>query len=94
MNPNNSALVPNPKEFVPVKKRHTTTLFTGKGEVRHLPVTRLEDGTMNSVWALPSFWQRLRFLFRGEITLRVAGNGHPPVAIVAGDIITEALEAK
>ena len=73
-------------EFVPVKKWHTTSKFVGKGDIQPLPVTRFDDGTLNSIWKLPSLWERVKFLFRGELTLRIYGSGHSPVAIVAGDI--------
>jgi hypothetical protein len=75
------------QEFVPVWKWHTTTKYNGTGDVKPLPVTRsMIDHTLNSVWVLPSFWQRLCFLFSGELTLRIYGTSQPPVAIVAGDI--------
>lgn len=81
----------NPKEFKPVTKWHTTTNYTGSGDIKPLPVTRFDDGTLNSVWALPSVWERVKFLFRGELTLRIYGNSQPPVAVVAGDIVEDAL---
>ena len=75
------------KEFKPVAKWHNTIKYVGTGDIKPLPVTRFDDGTLNSVWALPSFWQRLRFLFSGEVTLRIMGYSQPPVVIVAGDAI-------
>lgn len=76
----------NANEFKPVLKWHSRNTFVGCGAIKPLPATRLDDGTINSVWMLPSFWQRLRFLFRGEITLRIYSSSQPPVAVVAGDI--------
>lgn len=76
----------NTQEFIPVRKPHNNSNFIGGGDIKPLPATRYEDGTINSVWMLPSFWQRLRFLFHGEITLRIYGCSQPPVAVVAGDI--------
>lgn len=81
----------NVTEFKPVRKWHTTRDYVGPGDIKPLPVTRFDDGTLNSVWVLPSFWQRLRFLFRGELTLRIYSNAQPPVAIVAGDIVEDAM---
>lgn len=78
-------------EFKPVRKWHTSTTYVGPGDIKSLPITHFDDGTLNSVWALPSFCQRLRFLFCGEITLRIYGTGQPPVAIVVGDIVEDAL---
>lgn len=81
----------NPKEFKPVRKWHTSNTYIGTNGIEPLPVTRFDDGTLNSVWVLPSFWQRLRFLFRGELTLRILGASQPPVAVVAGDIVEDTL---
>ena len=81
-------------EFKPIRKWHTTTDYIGSGDIKPLPVTRFDDGTLNSVWVLPSFWQRLRFLVRGELTLRIYGASQPPVAIVAGDIVEDAMGRK
>ena len=81
----------NAKEFKPVSKWHNTNNYVGTGEIKPLPVTRFDDNTLNSVWVLPSVWQRLRFLFRGELTLRIYGSSQPPVAVVAGDIVEDAM---
>ncbi len=84
----------NPTEFKPVSKWHTSNTYIGTGDIKPLPVTRFDDGTLNSVWVLPSLWQRLRFLFRGEITLRIYGTCQPPVAVVAGDIVEDAMRRR
>jgi hypothetical protein len=75
----------NKQEFTPVKKWHNTNTHVGTGDIKPLPTTKLNDGSINSVWTLPSKWERFKFLFFGEITLRMMGS-QPPVAIVAGDI--------
>ena len=81
-------------EFKPVKKKHNNGVFNGfrtfspavlDGEVKGLYVTRNEE-SIDSVWKLNSFWQRIKFLFKGEVTLRVLGDKLPPVVVVNGDI--------
>ena len=81
-------------EFRPVKKWHTNKIYTGPKGVSDLPLTQAgnEDTgtgiglTLNSVWFQPSIWERVKFLFHGEVTLRIVGNIQPPVSVVCGDI--------
>jgi len=77
-------------EFVPVEKSHKTHTFTGTGDIKPLHVTKHidDDGhvTLNSVWYLYSLWERIKFLYTGQITLRISGPSQPPVVLVNGDI--------
>ena len=78
-----------PKEqLTPVKTWHTNRYYLGNNGVEPLPVTMHQaqnQTTINSVWTL-SFWQRLRLLFTGVLTLRVAGTQQPPVILLTGDV--------
>lgn len=76
--------MPIRNEFRPVEKWHKNRTYTGKGDVQNLPVTEYED-TLNSIWQLDSAWERIKFLFHGQVTLRVRG-AQVPTIIVAGDI--------
>lgn len=74
-------------EFVPKKKEHCTHVYHGIGvHIKDLPVTNY-NGTMVSIWALPSLWQRVKFLFKNEITLKIMGSNLPPMILINGDII-------
>ena len=81
-------------EFRPVSKLHNTANFNGfktespavnNGEVKALPVTQNSE-SIDSVWKLDSVWERVKFLFKGEVTLRVLGQRLPGVVVVNGDI--------
>lgn len=76
--------------FVPVEKSHKTHTYTGTGDIKPLHVTKhVDEGgcvTLNSVWYLYSLWERVKFLYTGQITLRVMGTHLPPMSVVAGDI--------
>ena len=49
-------------------------------DVKDLPIYR--DGTIViSKWKLRSFWERVRFLLKGEIYVVVLGMSHPPIAL-------------
>lgn len=73
------------QEFVPVSKTHTNRKYTASG-CGDLPVT-YADNRLFSVWKMPSFWQRVRFLFNGEVTLILLGSSQPPCCIVRGDSV-------
>ena len=73
-------------KFKPIKKPHNNTWYSAGECWESLSATRGDDGTINSVWVLASFWERVKFLFKGELTLTILSRNQPPVAIVAGDI--------
>lgn len=79
----------------PIKKWHTNSVLKGwdgddkKDPVHDLPVTRIENnGGVVSIWKIKSIWQRVKFLFHGEITFQTMGTTHPPVSFYCGDVIT------
>lgn len=86
--------------LVPMEKPHHNFTLKGypseagrDGSVSDLSSYR-EDGWIDSTWHMPSLWQRLRFLWSGEITLRVLSkDSSPPVAIAIGDIYERAYAA-
>lgn len=86
-------------DMTPVQKPYTNGLLHGRpaqehetsvigGEVHGMPVTRT-DGNQQivSVWKCKSLWWRLRFLFKGEVTLTVLGNKHPALSISVGETL-------
>jgi len=75
----------NNYEFEPIKKWHSNGVLRGQGDVKALPVT-FSQGNIYSIWKVNSFWQRIKFLLSGEVTLIVASKMHPPVGLVCGDI--------
>lgn len=77
------------EQLKPIERWHRTNIYLGGEGIKPLPVTRVEDEngiTLNSIWELPSFWARLKFLFDGRITLRIYGPTLPPVSLIRGDI--------
>lgn len=88
------------EEFKPVQKVHNNRTFTGRpvdsvvthdGIIKDLPIT--DDGeTLNSCWTCQSIWERFKFLFHGEITVRVMSKRHPAIAIQLGDTYREVKE--
>ena len=52
-----------------------------------LHVTRA-SGQIVSTWEIPSLWERIKFLFKNELTLSITGNQLPPVSLMVGDCIT------
>ena len=69
--------------FVPVKKWHSNCTHKLEG-CHDLPTTVLKDQII-SVWKCKSIWERIKFLFNGEITLSVMGKGQPPITLFSGD---------
>lgn len=69
----------------PVAKDHTNMNLVAEG-CSDLPATRTDVGIL-SVWKCASIWQRIKFLFTGEICLHIFGQGHPPVSIIIGDLV-------
>ncbi len=72
-------------ELLPIKKWHTNMTYVADG-CGDLPVLKLKDQII-SVWKQNSIWERIKFLFHGEITFSVFSNQQPPIALSSGDII-------
>jgi len=75
----------NEYEFRPIECKHNNMKYVSEG-CYDLPVTAGKN-VRYSVWKLKSFKERIKFLFKGTVTLCVASNGHPPVNISNGDIL-------
>lgn len=73
-------------QMVPVKKPHTNVTYTGPPGVDDLPTTIDESGIVSSVWTCKSLWERFKFFFHGEVTLRIYSKSIPPVSVLIGDI--------
>jgi len=73
-------------EFRPVKCKHNNANYTLEG-CFDLPVTKGKDGIKYSVWRLKSFKERLKFLFKGTITLYIKSPWVPPTGVSNGDIL-------
>lgn len=71
----------------PVTEWHTNTALKGYGDIPDLPITKLDDESLASVWYQPSIWARIIFLFTGKITMSCLGYTHPPVGLHHGDYI-------
>lgn len=80
-------------EFKPIKKHHHNTIYTGSGEVGDLSAYKSEDA-IYSTWKMDSLWARVKFLFKGEVTLSVMGCQIPPVGVIMGDLIQESINAE
>lgn len=89
---------PSEPGMTPVKKWHTNSVLKGwgvEGEVNFvddLPVTVfMSSGNVASVWSVKSFWERVKFLFHGEITIVITGTTHPPISLSCGDVIVKVI---
>lgn len=74
-------------DLLPVKKDHCNYTYkapSGMDNCSDLYVTKFEWGA-SSVWKLNSILERIKFLFTGEITLIVHGQGMSPVSLASGD---------
>lgn len=79
----------NKYTLIPIKKPYNNFTFTapkGMDNCIDLHVTKTKQQIV-STWKLRSFWERLKFLFNGEITLVIWGQGMPPVSLVNRDIL-------
>lgn len=77
----------NRYDFQPVKKQHNNFTYTAPDEMDNcsdLHVTNLDWGSV-SVWGVKSLFERIKFLFTGQISLIVHGQGMPPVSLYIGD---------
>lgn len=54
-----------------------------------LPVLKLNDRIV-SIWKQHSIWERIKFLFHGEMTFSVFSKEQPPIALSSGDIVERA----
>jgi len=83
------------KTFKPVRKPHNNRVFTapvGMGNCKDLYVTKIDPDEHVSTWTV-NLWERIKFLFHGEISLSVIG-GMPPVSISTGDSCKELTQEK
>lgn len=78
--------------FVPVKTKYMDKTYVAEG-CGDLPATivKFPEGGQGvaSTWKCQNLWERIKFLFRGKVTLLVWG-GQPPVCIYEGDLRIEA----
>lgn len=74
-------------DFLPIEKGHQNMVFKappGAEGIEDLKVTKFTWGNL-SVWKMHSIWERVKFLFKGEISLKIMGQGLPPLSIHTGD---------
>ena len=81
-------------ELQPICKKHnnrdafgyeTDSTAVKGGKIKDLRLT--DDGqALASFWKCPSVWERVKFLFHGEITVRLLVRKQPPIAVVMGDV--------
>ena len=76
-------------EFKPVKKDYCNFVYTapaGMDDCSDLHV--LKNGGMTlSIWKLTSIIERLKFLFKGEISLTTYGEVFVPTSITNGEAV-------
>lgn len=83
------------KELWPIEKWHTNSILKGFDDVADLPITVFkETNQIASIWKVDSFWERLKFLWSGEVTFLCWGNTHPPINISLTDTIMRAKDVK
>ncbi len=85
-------------ELIPVKKPHNNKVYKGYDPKNLVGVEKIEDLNLtddgeafNSVWRCNNIWERIKFLFFGELTLRVIGRAQPAVSIILGDVYEDKL---
>lgn len=77
----------NKYDFQPTRKPHQNFTYKapeGMDNCSDLHVTNIIGGSV-SVWKVKSIWERIKFLFSGEISLVIQGHGMPPVSLHTGD---------
>lgn len=82
--------------LVPIKKWHSNVSFhapEGMDNCSTLEVTRIGDQLI-SVWKIESFWERVKFVFSGEISLTIFSRSLPPVSLVVGDCVYKSDEVR
>lgn len=79
-------------ELKPIQKKHTNVTLVAKG-CGDLPATRTDSGIL-SIWKCSSLKERIKFLFKGEISLHMMMQTHPPVSVCIGDIADESNKEK
>lgn len=73
--------------LIQIRKSHNNTILQGDGkQIGNLSVTKSQDA-IYSCWKCESIWQRIIFLFKGEITLSVLSSSQPPVCLIVGDYV-------
>ena len=81
---------PEPVYYLrPKRKPHNNFTFTAPKDMENcsdLHVT-LASGCIVSTWEIPSLWERVKFLFKNEVSLSITGNQLPPVSLMVGDCI-------
>lgn len=79
-------------DCLPVKTPATNFTFTGSPEldqytgqkVMELPVAKTEKA-IQSTWKCHSIWWRIRFLFNGIVSITIAWQSQPALAVSIGD---------
>lgn len=74
-------------QFLPINKWHNNFTYTAPPSMKNcndLQVTKL-DGRILSTWKMNSIFERIKFLFKGEIILEVSGDSFSPTAIYFHD---------
>jgi hypothetical protein len=73
--------------IMPARHRLSNLVLRGGPGVQDLECVRYEadSATFIATYYRLTFWQRVRFLFSGEIYLNVMGKTQPPVALGVGD---------
>ena len=68
----------------PIKTHRSNFVFTAPTEMDDCDDLHVfkSDTQIESTWVFGSVWQRLKFLFTGELTLIIHGSAMPPVALV------------
>ena len=80
-----------PYQLEPMKKPHNNLILKGWGDdVHDLGVTKVfHHGVaapfLYSTWKVASLWERIKFLFKGEVTIGVMGHTAPPISIMIGE---------
>jgi len=90
---------PRPREynvswFLPIDNEHCNFTFKappGMPGCNDLKVFRIlvPDPQIVSFWKCSSIWYRIKFLFKGEISLTIWGAGMPPVSIGIGETVVK-----
>lgn len=82
------------KYFNPIDKNYHNITYMGNGStVKDLNLFKDEiNNCLYSSWKIKSIFQRIKFLFNGEITLCVVGDKLPPMSVINGDYLEEFLE--
>ena len=66
--------------LTPIKFAETNSVLVGSGTVKDIPCYRDETQVITR-WKLRGLWERILFLFKGEVNIICLGDTQPPMSV-------------